>query len=129
MYQRELDQKMSALWDKHGAFFAFSQKQIDEQKTEGVTYVSCGSGLIAPKENAHQLLEELEQVIDSHCQSVLEREGPQKIIHYELANHEAQISMDITSTVEAVECYGITREQVEAEWPAFWKLCVDEDLF
>ena len=43
---------LTPILEANGAFFAFSQSQFDEQKKEGVIYVSMGAGLICPKENA-----------------------------------------------------------------------------
>ena len=48
---------MIKLFKDTGAFFAFSNEQVDEQKQEGVKYVSLGAGMICPKENASRLCE------------------------------------------------------------------------
>ncbi|WP_456303359.1 DUF7659 family protein, partial [Vibrio lentus] len=45
-----------------GAFFAFSNKQFDEAKKEGVKYASLGMGLICPVDNAKQLMTRLDSI-------------------------------------------------------------------
>ena len=121
--------KQTKLWNDNGAFFAFGEKQLDEKKQEGVAYVSLGMGLIAPKENASKIIEGLESIYTEGIQQDISDNGIKAIIHRELANHEAQIAGDISDTVEALEFYGITRAQVSAEYPSYFKHCVDNDYF
>ena len=121
--------KLSKLWDDNGAFFAFSDEQLDESKQEGVAYVSLGMGLIAPKENASKVIEGLDTIHTEGIKQDISENGIKPIIHRELGNYETQISGDISDTVAALEDYGITREQVSAEYPAYFKHCVDNDYF
>lgn len=121
--------KQTKLWNDNGAFFAFGQQQLDEQKQEGVSYVSLGMGLIAPKENASKIIEGLESIHSEGIQQDISDNGIKAIIHRELANHEAQISGDVSNTVEALEGYGITRKQVNEEYKSFYKHCIDNDYF
>lgn len=119
----------TAVFEKYGAFFAFSQKQFDEQKKEGVTYTNLGVGLIAPKGTGKQIMDELEEVNAKGIAMDIEENGIKAIIHRELANHECQITMDYDEVVDKLEDYGITREQVQAEWSEFWNHCVENDYF
>ena len=121
--------KQSQLWDDNGAFFAFGQQQLDEKKQEGVAYVSLGMGLIAPKDNASKIIEGLESIHTEGIKQDISENGIKPIIHRELGNYETQISGDISDTVAALEDYGITREQVSAEYPAYFQHCVDNDYF
>jgi hypothetical protein len=121
--------KQSQLWDDNGAFFAFGQQQLDEKKQEGVAYVSLGMGLIVPKENASKVIEGLDTIHTEGIKQDIAENGIKPIIHRELGNYETQISGDISDTVAALEDYGITREQVSAEYPAYFKHCVDNDYF
>jgi hypothetical protein len=97
---------------KAGAFFAFSDKQFDEQKKENIKYVSMGLGLICPKENANQLSKDLEQAHDEGIKQDLAENGQENIIKRELANHEAYYTYDITSTTDALSAYGISKEAI-----------------
>ena len=121
--------KQTKLWNDNGAFFAFGDKQLDEKKQEGVAYVSLGMGLIAPKENASNIIEGLKSVYTEGIKQDISDNGIKAIIHRELANYEAQITNDIATTVEALEDYAITRAQVSAEYPAYFQNCIDNDYF
>ena len=123
------DQKATKAFDKAGAFFAFSKKQFDEEKKENVNYMNLGSGLICPEENAISLTAEVEAIVKNGIEQDMAENGAKAIIHRELANHEAQISMSITDTVEALEEYPITREDVNAEWKEYFDYCIDNNYF
>jgi len=56
----------------HGAFFAFSNEQFNEQKKDGVEYTHLFSGLIAPKNTAKELLEVLTAFYDNEKKTRLE---------------------------------------------------------
>jgi len=122
-------ENQTKLLNDNGAFFAFGEKQLDEQTQEGVSYVLIGAGLIAPKENASKILKGLESIIAEGIKQDISDNGIKAIIHRELANYEAQITNDISTTVEALEDYGITRAQVSAEYPAYFQHCIDNDYF
>ena len=122
-------ENQTKLLNDNGAFFAFGEKQLDEQTQEGVSYVSLGMGLIAPKENASNIIEGLKSVYTEGIKQDISDNGIKAIIHRELANYEAQITNDISTTLEALEDYGITRAQVSAEYPAYFQNCIDNDYF
>ena len=121
--------KQTQLWNDNGAFFAFGQQQLDEKKQKGVVYVSMGSGLIVPKENASKILKGLESIHMEGIKQDIKENGIKAIIHRELANYEAQITGSISDTVEALEDYGITRLQVREEYNAYFQHCIDNDYF
>ena len=121
--------KQTQLWNDNGAFFAFSKKQLNEEKKEGVVYVSMGSGLIVPKENASKILKGLESINTEGIKQDISENGIKAIIHRELANYEAQITGSISDTVEALGDYEITREQVREEYNAYFQHCIDNDYF
>jgi hypothetical protein len=104
----------SIAFDKHGAFFAFGQKQFDEKKVEGVVYTSTRSGMIAPKENMAELIKELNEIYHASIAQDIAENGIDGIISRELGNYECDYTGNIDDAVEALEDYGITREQVKA---------------
>lgn len=106
------EDQITKVMDQHGAFFAFSNQQFDEKKKDGVKYISCGAGLICPKENAVQLLKDINDVGEKGIQQDVGENGREAIIKRELANHEAYYTGDVDSTVDALEGYGITREEI-----------------
>lgn len=104
---------ITALHEKHGAFYAFSNKQFDESKKEGVTYASLGMGLICPKENCKTFIEELNAIYENGMKQDIEENGKESIILRELYNHEAFYTWEIEDTVESLKGYGFTIEDVQ----------------
>ena len=124
-----MENKQTDTFNKNGAFFAFSDEQFNKQKKEGVDYISLGAGLITPKKNAGALTRELHAIYADAVKQDLEENGVKAIINRELANHECQITGDITDAVEKLKDYKITREQIQAEYSAYFQMCIDNDYF
>lgn len=121
--------KQTKLFNTTGAFFAFSNKQLDEKKVEGVKYVSLFAGLICPHDTAKVLIDGLARINKEGISQDIAENGKPAIIHRELANHEAQITNDIEDTVDALKGYNIPSEMVQAEYGAFFQHCVDNGYF
>jgi hypothetical protein len=121
--------RTTELLNSTGAFFAFGQKQMDEQKVEGITYTSMGGGLVVPIVNAAEFADRFKTIVSESIAQDIAENGKPAIIRRELANHEAQITSDISDTVEALEGYGISEEEVQAQWGAFFQDCIDNDYF
>jgi hypothetical protein len=113
------EQGITDLLNNYGGFFAFSDEQFNEKKKEGVEYVSCGHGLICPKENAKALMTGLIQNGDSAVNQDILENGKDNIIRRELYNHEAFYTGEIEDTCDALKMYGITQEEV-------WKVYLSE---
>lgn len=127
--QDYINEAQTRAFETHGAFFAFSNKQLDEQAVEGVKYVSLGAGLICPIENAQKLRDSLDGIYAQGIQQDIAENGKEAIIQRELGNHEAQITGDITDTIDALEGYDITELEVIEGYKIFYKLCVKNDWF
>lgn len=89
------DTLTSKLFAENGAFFAFGQKQFDEKKKAGVTYVDLGAGLLCPKINASRVVTQFEAIFNEAVKKQVEEFGAEKIIRYEYFNHETQITGDV----------------------------------
>ena len=87
-----MSEKQSKLFKKTGAFFAFSQKQYDEQSQNGVVYVNMGHGMICPKKNASKLIKGLDKIILESIEEDVNDNGPEAIIRREYFNHESQLT-------------------------------------
>ena len=124
-----MEQQQTAAFERYGAFFAFSDKQLEEKRQEGIKYVSLFSGLIAPKDNAKRLLEELEAITDNYIKRDIKENGKTAIIERELANHEAGYTYSIDDTVTALESHGITTAEVQAVFNNWIKENSDEVVF
>ncbi len=108
-----INDAMTAVYDKYGVFFAFSTKQYNDKAVKGVEYVNMGAGMMAPKEHAKAVNDELHAAIDTFHAWKLETIGKDKIILYELNNHEAFYTCEIEDTVDALLGYGFTFTDVQ----------------
>jgi len=97
---------------KAGAFFAFSDKQFEEEKKEGVKYLSLGAGLICPEETAKQLMKDIANATENGIKQDIAENGAKKIIARELRNNEAFYTGDISDTMRTLSAYGFTTEKV-----------------
>ena len=106
------EQAISEALSKHGAFFAFSQSQFEEQAVPGLRYCSLGSELICPEKNALLLSSDLEKAHHRGISLDIAENGVSAIILRELLNHEAFYTGDISDTVDALQSYEFSRQQV-----------------
>jgi hypothetical protein len=109
------EQATSKLLEDNGAFFAFSDKQFEEQKEKNKTkkdYTHIFGGLIVPKENAKIVATELPNITNQGIKKDIEENGITNIIKRELSNHEAYYTGDIEDTADTLKQYGITPEQI-----------------
>lgn len=107
-----IQEAQSKLFDDSGAFFAFSTDQFNEAKKDGVKYVHLGAGLIAPKENAKSLAVGLKEIAKRGIAQDIAENGKEAIIERELANHEAYYTGDTFTTIDALEDYGFTTDEI-----------------
>jgi len=127
--QNYIEEAQTALFKKLGCFFAYSNKQLEEQRQEGVTYVSMGTGMICPKGKAEELLDGLEKIHRKGMDEDLAENGKAAIIKRELGNHECQLTGDVTRVVEILADYPITEEEVRGEYKEFYDECVENGWF
>ena len=116
------------LFNKTGAFFAFSAEQFKEQST-GCKYYSLGGGLYCPQETTEDLREGLSTTRADGIAADIAENGIPAIIRRELSNHEAQITGDLSDTVAALSDYGIGESRVRKEYSAYFDECVTNDWF
>jgi len=110
-YTREA---ITQAFDMCHAFYAFSDKQFEEQKQDGIEYVSMFGGIVCPKDNTETLREALNNAIDEGRSADMAENGKNRIIRREINNHECGYTGDITDAVNVLSGYGITREEVQA---------------
>ena len=106
--------KQTELFEKMGAFFAFSNSQFNAKRKEGVEYVSITSGLIVPKANAAELVAGLKDITKQGIAQDLAENGREGVIKRELNNHECFYTGSIEDCVEALEQYGIGADEIKA---------------
>ena len=108
-----MEDKQTALFEETNTFFAFSQKQFNEGKKEGITYINMGAGMLTDKRYVKKLIEGLEKIYKDSIQEDIKENGINAIIKRELANHEAWYTMDIQDTCDKLEDYPITKKQIK----------------
>ena len=126
---KNLQAHQTEIFDKYGIFFAFSNEQFEKAMKPDVKYVSLGAGMYAQKDNYKIAVEALDALHAQHVKDELAEKGKKKLIHEELANHEAQITYSIDDTFDALESYGITREEIQAEFSEYMDYCIKHDCF
>lgn len=103
----------TALFERTGCFFAFSEKQFEESKKDNVKYTSLGSGMIVPVDNVKELISGLERIrIEGMLQDVAEN-GKNNIIERELCNYECFYTYELDDCIEALNGYGYSKKCIE----------------
>tara|TARA_R110000851_G_scaffold39729_7_gene100723 strand:+ start:1056 stop:1439 length:384 start_codon:yes stop_codon:yes gene_type:complete len=103
---------VSAALEKAGAFFAFSEKQFEENKVDGVKYGSRGAGLICPIANAKQLNADLKQARIDAVAKDKEENTAEAIIERELSNYECYYTYDIDDAISSLSDYGYSNDKI-----------------
>ena len=99
------EKETTKLFETLGAFFAFSNKQVEEKKKEGIKYFNMGSGLICPAENCDQLNKDFELIHNEGIKKRVEDMGVENIISYEFYNYETAYTYEEEDAREALTDY------------------------
>jgi hypothetical protein len=106
--------EVNALMTKLGVFWAFSNEQFDTNKTplkEGEKYVSIGAGGYMPKSNVDAYMSGMKDITKDFKDAMKDIKARKAHVAYELNNHEACYTRDISSTLDALG-EEFTREEV-----------------
>jgi hypothetical protein len=123
--RKYFEARQSEILQRYGVFFAFSNKQLEEQKQPGVEYCSVfGAGDCVPKHHAGNFVADFQAAMQAGREQAIDEMGIEGIIRYELNNHEATYTGSIDDALDALEGYNITREQVLA---VFRQMCREDD--
>jgi len=101
----EKEVKVSQLITSCLMFFAFNDKQWEENKTplqEGEKYVSIGAGAYLPKGKVQSYSDGIDELNKWYKSEVKANKQRKANIAYELANHEAYYTGSIEDTVDAL---------------------------
>ena len=119
MKSNYIEAKQSALFTEYGVFFAFGDKQLKEKAKPNTEYVALGMGMVMPKQKNKEVYVEffkkLNDISDESIKLDIKENGKKKIIWRELANHEASYTGSANQTIDALEGYGFTEEEIKAE--------------
>jgi len=108
-----IEKNQTACFAKHGVIFAFSKKQFEEQKEGDQTYVDLGSGLLCPKPNVDEFINDHSSIVKNGMARDLKENGKNKIILRELGNYECFYTGNIKDAVDALEDYGFTVQDIK----------------
>ena len=103
--KRIREQRTTETLKKYGVFWAFSNQQFEENKTplqEWDKYVSIGMGGYMPKSKVNEFLDAMEADKKWYKNAIKSQKLRKQEIAYELANHEAYYTGDISDTMEAL---------------------------
>lgn len=118
--KKQQEAKVSELFTKCLVFFAFSNEQFAANKTplqEGEKYVSIGAGGYLPKGKVDEYISGMKEIDKWYKAAVKETKGMRAAnILYELNNHEAFYTHDITDTLQSLG-KGYTAKEV---WKVFY---------
>jgi hypothetical protein len=107
-----MNEKQSVLFSETGTFFAFSTEQYHDKAKSDIAYVSLGSGMITPKDNANKVIEQLHKIYHDAIKEDLKENGKEAIIIRELENHECWYVGNIEDAVEKLKDYPITEDDI-----------------
>lgn len=98
-------------------FFAFSNTQFEEAVSklvgEDKKIVSIGAGGFIPKSKVEDYINGMKKISEEFDEAMKNKADREAYIAYELNNHEAYYTRDISSTLDALGD-GFTREEVMA---------------
>tara|TARA_R110000824_G_scaffold159374_1_gene333709 strand:- start:242 stop:625 length:384 start_codon:yes stop_codon:yes gene_type:complete len=116
-----MEAKQTQLFKETGTFFAFSDKQFEEQEVKGIKYVSLGSGMITPKEYANEVIETLHKIYQKAVKQDLKENGIKGVIQRELENYEVYYTNDLEPAMEALKDYPeITQKDIIKVYQRKW---------
>lgn len=126
--KKEQEDKMSELFKQCGVFFAFSNEQFTENKTplaEGEKYVSIGAGGYLPKRQILNFHNGMDDINAWYKAEIKANKARKAYIEYELANHEAYYTGDVSDTLRALG-NDYTREEVREVYNRNLKLHLND---
>jgi hypothetical protein len=107
-----IKEKQTECFEKNNVFFAFSEKQFNEGKKEGIKYASFSGGLIIDRTKVKSFLSEHAEIVKNGIAQDIEENGKEGVIIRELANHEASYTGNTESTEEMLTDYPITQKEI-----------------
>tara|TARA_R110002012_G_scaffold318071_1_gene535585 strand:+ start:40 stop:426 length:387 start_codon:yes stop_codon:yes gene_type:complete len=115
-----MEEKQTALFNKTGTIFAFSDKQFEEQKVKGKQYSRLSQGMVTEKGNEIEVIEGLDKIYRDSIKQDMKENGKDKVILRELLNHEAFYVGNIEETIHKLEDYPITEDDISQIFQNNW---------
>lgn len=123
-----IEDKQSELFNKLGIFFAFSKEQFKEgyEKANGKErgkYTDMTMGMFCPSKHVDEFLNHHHTIVTDGIAQDMEENGKEGVIRRELYNHEATYTHSYESTIDALQGYPISVDEIKE---AYSKLIVEE---
>jgi len=115
-----MEEKQTALFNKTGTIFAYSDKQFEEQKVKGKQYSRLAQGMVTEKGNEIEVIEGLDKIYRDSIKQDMKENGKDKVILRELLNHEAFYVGNIEETIHKLEDYPITEDDISQIFQKNW---------
>ncbi len=113
----------------NGGFFAFNNKQFNENKKEGVIYCSLYGGLIVPKNKADYILKQIDLISKKAIKQDIKENGIKNIIFRDCSNLELQFSYNgIEEIIDYLKDYNFNKKDIEKYYNKYIKHCIKNDL-
>lgn len=104
-FKEETKEKFNQLFEDYGIFWAFDNKQFEENKTpleEGDKYVQLGAGGFMPKSKVKEFKKAKKEFFEKYWKTIEENNWKELEILYELRNHECFYTGDIEDALEVL---------------------------
>lgn len=116
-----MEAKQTALFNRTGTIFAFSDKQFEEQAIKGKKYSRIGQGMLTQKGNEMKVIESLEKIYQQAIIQDLKENGIKGVIQRELENYEVYYTNDLEPAMEALKDYPeITQQDIIKVYQRKW---------
>lgn len=104
--KKKFDDELTLIYQKYGAFFAFSDKQFEEQRNPKVEkYCTINYGLICPLGNEKDLSNEMDQLFSKKMDYTVEKLGAKRIIENSFFEHETAYTGDESDMMYELSIY------------------------
>lgn len=120
--QQYVNSEQTKIFDEYGVFFAFSNEQVkrglEKNKVRGIDipkeeYRSMGAGMVCPKDSCKTVADKLEELHKQAIELDKSQRTKEKIIGYELRNHEYGITYELEDTIMALDGYGYSVSEIK----------------
>jgi hypothetical protein len=116
-----MEAKQTALFNRTGTIFAFSDKQFEEQAIKGKKYSRIGQGMLTQKGNEMKVIESLEKIYQQAIIQDIKENGIKGVIQRELENYEVYYTNDLEPAMEALKDYPeITQQDIIKVYHRKW---------
>jgi hypothetical protein len=116
-----MEEKQTALFNRTGTIFAFSQKQFEEGRKDNVKYVNLGQGMLTEKPFVEEVINGLDKIRKDSIEQDLKENGIKGVIQRELENYEVYYTNDLDPVTEALKDYPkITQQDIIKVYQRKW---------